>query len=169
MRNTLATKLSDKDTVHRFKGWKRMSLGSKIAMIVLILVALSAIFAPLLAPHDPTAIALKSQPPSGEFPFGTDNLGRDVLSRLLYGGRYSLAVGICATLVALIIGAIIGSIAAVSRKWVSELIMRVMDVVMSVPGIALVAVTVVVFRDPKHPEWMLGVIIGSIAFVYIPH
>lgn len=168
MRNTLATKLSDKDTVHRFKGWKRMSLGSKIAMIVLILVALSAIFAPLLAPHDPTAIALKSQPPSGEFPFGTDNLGRDVLSRLLYGGRYSLAVGICATLVALIIGAIIGSIAAVSRKWVSELIMRIMDVVMSVPGIALVAVTVVVFRDPKHPEWMLGVIIGSIAFVYIP-
>lgn len=168
MRNTLATKLSDTNTTYRFKAWKQMKLGSKISLIVLVLVALSALFAPLLAPHDPTFIDLKSQAPNGTYLFGTDNLGRDVLSRLLYGGRYSLAVGLLATFVALLFGAIFGSIAAVSRKWVSEVIMRIMDVIMSVPGIALVAVTVVVFRDPKHPEWMLAVIIGSIAFVYIP-
>ena len=168
MRNNLAHKLSDPNKVYRFKAWKRMSLGSKLSLIVLVLVALSALFAPLLAPYDPAFIDIKSQPPSSEYFFGTDNLGRDVFSRLLYGGRYSLAVGLLATFVALFFGAIIGSIAAVSRKWVSELVMRVMDVIMSVPGIALVAVAVVVFRDPKHPEWMLGVIICSIAFIYIP-
>ncbi|AKE38321.1 Oligopeptide/dipeptide ABC transporter, ATP-binding protein [Corynebacterium camporealensis] len=168
MRKNLATKLSDPNTTHRFKGWKQMRLGSKISLVVLVLVALSAIFAPLLAPHDPTFIDIKGQPPSGEYLFGTDNLGRDVLSRLLYGGRYSLAVGILATLTALFFGALFGSLAAVSRKSVSEVIMRIMDVVMSVPGIALVAVAVVVFRDPNRPGFMLGVIIFSIAFVYIP-
>mgnify|MGYP002040996377 FL=1 len=67
----------------KFQGFKRMSTGSKVALIILALIALSAIFAPLLAPHDPTAIDLKGQPPSGEFWFGTDNLGRDVFSRCL--------------------------------------------------------------------------------------
>ncbi|WP_297186628.1 dipeptide/oligopeptide/nickel ABC transporter permease/ATP-binding protein [uncultured Corynebacterium sp.] len=145
-----------------------MSTGSKVALVILALIALSAIFAPLLAPHDPTAIDLKGQPPSGEFWFGTDNLGRDVFSRLLYGGRYSLTVGLAATGFALLAGAIFGSIAAVSGKVVSEVIMRIMDIIMSIPGIALAAVAVVVFKNPEHPEKMLGVIIAAIGFVYIP-
>ena len=152
----------------KFQGFKRMSTGSKVALIILALIALSAIFAPLLAPHDPTAIDLKGQPPSGEFWFGTDNLGRDVFSRLLYGGRYSLTVGLAATGFALLAGAIFGSIAAVSGKVVSEVIMRIMDIIMSIPGIALAAVAVVVFKNPEHPEKMLGVIIAAIGFVYIP-
>lgn len=152
----------------KFQGLKRMSTGSKIALVILALIALSAIFAPLLAPHDPTAIDLKGQPPSGEFWFGTDNLGRDVFSRLLYGGRYSLTVGLAATGLALVAGAIFGSIAAVSGKVVSEIIMRIMDIIMSIPGIALAAVAVVVFKNPEHPEKMLGVIIAAIGFVYIP-
>jgi len=152
----------------KFQGLKRMSTGSKVALIILALIALSAIFAPLLAPHDPTAIDLKGQPPSGEFWFGTDNLGRDVFSRLLYGGRYSLTVGLAATGFALLAGAIFGSIAAVSGKVVSEVIMRIMDIIMSIPGIALAAVAVVVFKNPEHPEKMLGVIIAAIGFVYIP-
>ncbi len=152
----------------KFQGFKRMSTGSKVALVILALIALSAIFAPLLAPHDPTAIDLKGQPPSGEFWFGTDNLGRDVFSRLLYGGRYSLTVGLAATGFALLAGAIFGSIAAVSGKVVSEVIMRIMDIIMSIPGIALAAVAVVVFKNPEHPEKMLGVIIAAIGFVYIP-
>lgn len=166
MRKNLTKKMSQPGV--RFKRIRNMSLGARISMIVLIIVALSAIFAPVIAPHDPQYIDIKAQPPSGEFWFGTDNLGRDVFSRLLYGGRYSLLVGICATGVALLFGAIFGSIAAVVRKSLSEVIMRIMDIIMSVPGIALVAVTVVVFRNPESPESLIIVIIGSIAFVYVP-
>lgn len=167
MRNELSTKLSQPGQ-KRLGGWSRMRTGSKSSLVVLALIALAAIFAPLLAPHDPTAIDLKGQAPNGTYWFGTDNLGRDVFSRVLYGGRYSLTVGLLATFAALLIGSIFGSIAAVSNRWVSEIIMRIMDIIMSVPGIALVAVTVVVFRDPQRPLYMLGVIIMSIAFVYIP-
>lgn len=152
----------------RFRRWNAMSFGSKLSIIVLGIIALSAIFAPLLAPHDPQAITMKGLEPSGENLFGTDNLGRDVLSRLLYGGRYSLLVGLASTGIALAIAVILGSIAAVSRKGMDELIMRIMDIIMSVPAIALAAVTVVVFRDPSNPESLIWVIIGSIAFVYIP-
>lgn len=152
----------------RFRRWNAMSFGSKLSIIILGIVALSAIFAPLLAPHDPQAITMKGLEPSGENLFGTDHLGRDVLSRLLYGGRYSLLVGLASTGIALAIAVILGSIAAVSRKGIDELIMRIMDVIMSVPAIALAAVTVVVFRDPSNPESLIWVIIGSIAFVYIP-
>ena len=152
----------------RFRRWNAMSFGSKLSIIVLGIIALSAIFAPLLAPHDPQAITMKGLEPSGENLFGTDHLGRDVLSRLLYGGRYSLLVGLASTGIALAIAVILGSIAAVSRKGMDELIMRIMDVIMSVPAIALAAVTVVVFRDPSNPESLIWVIIGSIAFVYIP-
>lgn len=171
-----ATKGSKKDAKlekvsnpnNKFSGIKRMSLGSKISLVVLALVALSAVLAPLIAPQDPLAITTKGLPPSGEHIFGTDNLGRDVFSRLLYGGRISLIVGLASTGIALALGAIFGSIAAVSSKWVSELIMRIMDIIMSVPGIALAAVAVVVFRDPERPGVMLFVIICSIAFVYVP-
>ena len=145
-----------------------MNWGTRLALVGLALVVLSAIFAPLIAPHDPGEIFLRAQPPSAEYLFGTDQVGRDVLSRMLYGGRISLLVGVLATLLALAIGAVIGSIAAVANKWVSETIMRILDVIMAVPGIALVAVTVVVFRDPKHPELLVFVIVAAIAFVYIP-
>lgn len=152
----------------RFKRLRAMSWGTKISITVLLLIALASICAPLLATHSPEFIDLKSQSPNSEFFFGTDNLGRDVYSRLLYGGRYSLMVGLCATGVALFFGAIIGSIAAVVRKSLSEVIMRVLDVIMAVPGIALAAVAVVVFRNPEKPESLIFVIIASIGFVYIP-
>lgn len=152
----------------RVNRWKAMRLSSRISLIVLVLIALTAIFAPLLATHDPEFIDIKGQAPSAEHYFGSDNLGRDVFSRLLYGGRYSLAVGLLATMMALVLGAIIGSIAAVSRKWISETIMRVLDVIMSIPGIALAAVLVLVLNDPKKPLFSLFIIIFAIGFVYVP-
>lgn len=152
----------------RFKRWRAMGWGARISVVVIALVALSAVLAPVLAPHDPQFIDIKSQAPNATYLFGTDNLGRDVLSRMLYGGRYSLTVGLCATAIALAIGAVIGSVAAVVRKSLSEVIMRVMDVIMAIPGIALAAVAVVVFRDPKHPDTLLFIIILAIAFVYVP-
>ncbi len=127
-----------------FKGIKNMSTSSKIALVALLLVALSAILANVLAPYDPVEITLARQAPSAEHIFGTDDKGRDILSRMLYGGRYSLVIGFGAVLVALVLGSIIGAIAAVSRKWISEVIMRVLDVFMSIPGIALAAILVLI-------------------------
>lgn len=146
----------------KFGGFKNMSLGSKISLVILIVVALTAILAPLIAPHDPLEIFRARQAPGGDFLFGTDDKGRDILSRMLYGGRYSLVIGFGATLFALIFGSIIGAVAAVARKGVSEVIMRVLDIVMSVPGIALAAVLVMILGKS------VPAIIFSIGFMYTP-
>ncbi|MDO5033865.1 MAG: dipeptide/oligopeptide/nickel ABC transporter permease/ATP-binding protein [Actinomycetaceae bacterium] len=167
MRKNLTNKLSEAGAV-KLKGFSRMNFGSRLSLIVLGLVVLSALLAPVLAPYAPEYVDLARQAPSSEHIFGTDQTGRDVLSRLLYGGRYSLLVGIASTALALIAGSIIGSIAAVVRKSLSETIMRLMDVIMSIPGIALVAVTVVVFQKAVSAEMLIFVIIASIGFVYTP-
>ena len=143
-------------------GLKKMSVPSKISLVLLVLVALSAILAPVLAPHDPLEITVAYQPPSAEHIFGTDNIGRDILSRMLYGGQYSLVIGFGATLFALVLGSIIGALAAVSRKAVSEVIMRVLDVIMSIPGIALAAILVLILGNS------VPAIIFSIGFMYTP-
>ena len=126
----------------RLGGWKKMSLGSKVSLVILALVALSAILAAVIAPYNPIDIFAARQAPGGGFLFGTDDKGRDILSRMLYGGRYSLIIGFGATAFALVFGSIIGAVAAVSRKAVSEVIMRLLAIVMSFPGIALAAVFV---------------------------
>lgn len=157
----------------RFSRIRNMSLGSRIAMIILIVLVIISFLAPFIAPYSASQVFTEAvqAPPSGEHIFGTDFAGRDILSRLLYGGRYSMAIGICATLVALLFGSIIGAVAAVVRKSLSELIMRIMDVVMAVPGIAMAAVTVLVFSGifaEGNRIGIVSVIILSIAFVYTP-
>lgn len=132
----------------KFGGFKNMKLSSKISLILLVLVALTAILAPIIAPHDPLEIFTARQAPGNGFLFGTDDKGRDILSRMLYGGRYSLVIGFGATLFALFFGSIIGAIAAVARKSISEVIMRLLDIIMSVPGIALAAVLVLILATP---------------------
>lgn len=146
----------------KFGGFKNMRMSSKISLILLILVALTAILAPLIAPHDPLEIFTARQAPGNGFLFGTDDKGRDILSRMLYGGRYSLVIGFGATLFALFFGSIVGAIAAVARKSVSEVIMRILDIIMSVPGIALAAVLVLILGNS------VPAIIFSIGFMYTP-
>ena len=146
----------------KFGGFKNMRMSSKISLVLLILVALTAILAPLIAPHDPLEIFTARQAPGNGFLFGTDDKGRDILSRMLYGGRYSLVIGFGATLFALFFGSIGGAIAAVARKSVSEVIMRVLDIIMSVPGIALAAVLVLILGNS------VPAIIFSIGFMYTP-
>ena len=143
-------------------GLKNMSLSGKISLLLLVLVALSAILAPIVAPHNPTEIFTARQAPSADFIFGTDDKGRDILSRMLYGGQYSLVIGFGATFFALVFGSIIGALAAVSRKWISEVIMRILDIIMSVPGIALAAVLVLILGNS------VPAIIFSIGFMYTP-
>ena len=167
----------------RFRRWNNMSVSARIAVIVLLVLALISALAPLLAPYsasfvdtDAMAAAVKAtrskeSAPSMIHLFGTDSAGRDVLSRLLLGGKYSMIIGLSATFIALVIGSIIGSVAAVVRKWISEVIMRIMDIIMAVPGIAMAAVMVLVFSGifpPGNQVGLVTVIIIAIAFVYIP-
>ncbi|MBW8768354.1 MAG: ABC transporter permease [Gemmatimonadetes bacterium] len=110
---------------------------TRIALVVLLIVALSAVFAPLLAPYDPTVqldiVRLPSQPPSFAHPLGTDPYSRDVLSRLLYGGRISLAVGLGAVLLAMSFGIAIGAVAGFIGGAVDAVLMRFVDAALSIP------------------------------------
>ncbi len=163
IRETKAARLEDAASKGlKLGGIKNMSTASKISLVLLALVALAAILAPLIAPCDPLEIFTARQAPSAEHIFGTDDKGRDILSRMLYGGRYSLVIGFGATLLALVCGSIVGAVAAVSRKWVSEVIMRVLDVIMSIPGIALAAILVMILGSS------VPAIIVSIGFMYTP-
>lgn len=162
LRKDLTEKLEANPGKVRLRRWKAMSIGSRISLIVLTLVVLMAVLASFIAPYDPLAIFTARQAPDSAFLFGTDDKGRDVLSRIMYGARYSLVIGLGATTFALVIGSIIGAVAAVSRKWVSEVIMRVLDVIMSFPGIALAATFVIVFGN-SVPS-----LIFAIGFLYIP-
>lgn len=144
---------------------RRLPVLSRIAVCFLAVVVLLALFAPLLAPHDP----LDQQPradgsghPSAGHWMGQDSLGRDILSRLMYGARWSLAIGLGATALALVVGALLGAVAATSRKAVDETLMRCLDVVMAFPGIALAAVLVAVFGGG------ITVLICAIAFLFTP-
>ncbi|KRA24529.1 ABC transporter [Microbacterium sp. Root61] len=139
-----------------------LSLGSLICLAIIAIITLAAIFAPFVAPYDPLASGPPVQPPSPEHWFGTDRQGRDIFSRLVYGGRYSLSIGLGATVIALLAAAVLGTIAATAPKWIAETLMRIMDVIMSFPGIALAAVFVAVFGKS------LPVLILTIAFLYVP-
>lgn len=157
----------------RFSRWNNMSIAARIAVVILAIVALLSALAPLIAPYDPEYVdtAHMLSAPSSEHWLGTDYAGRDVLSRLLSGGRYSLIIGLSATAIALFFGAIIGSIAAVVRKSISEVIMRIMDIIMAVPGIAMAAVMVLVFSgifEKGNKAGLVAVIVVAISFVYTP-
>ncbi len=135
---------------------------SRLAVVFLVLLAILAVFAPLIAPHGPLTTGTPVQPPGGEHWMGTDAIGRDIFSRVAHGARSSLLIGLAATGAALVAAAVIGSIAATGAKLLAELVMRVLDVVMSFPGIALAAVFVAVFGNS------LPVLIFAIAFLYVP-
>ena len=110
---------------------------TRVALAVLLLVALGAVLAPLLAPYDPTAQLdierLQSQPPSAAHPFGTDPYSRDVLSRLIYGARVSLAVGLGSVALAMSFGIAIGIVAGYVGGVVDAVLMRLVDAAVSVP------------------------------------
>ena len=162
LRENLTQKLEANPGKVRFRRWKAMTIGSRISLIVLILIFMIAVCAQWIAPHDPLEIFTARMAPDSQFLFGTDDKGRDVLSRMMYGARYSLVIGLGATAFALVAGSIIGALAAVTRKWISEVIMRILDVVMSFPGIALAATFVIVFGKTVPS------LIFAIGILYVP-
>lgn len=110
-----------------------------IGATLLVLLVGSAIFAPLIAPYDPLALDYTSslQPPNAAHPFGTDKLGRDQLSRILYGGRSSLFVGTAAVVIGMVVGVALGLLSGYRLGWLDSLIMRTMDGILAFPGLVL--------------------------------
>ncbi|MDO4686521.1 MAG: dipeptide/oligopeptide/nickel ABC transporter permease/ATP-binding protein [Corynebacterium sp.] len=161
MRRNLTAKL-ERTSGGSFASLRRLPIPSKVALLFLSLVVLMAVFAPLIAQFDPLASGRPVTPPNGEHWFGTDAIGRDIFSRVAYGARSSLVIGLCATGAALLVAAILGSIAGTAGKAVSEVLMRILDIIMSFPGIALAAVFVAVFGNA------LPVLVLAIGFLYVP-
>ncbi|HJR91002.1 MAG TPA: oligopeptide ABC transporter permease [Acidimicrobiia bacterium] len=117
-----------------------------ISLIFLVLLGLVAVLAPLVAPADPNAVDLRSlrAPPSPGHILGTDSAGRDVLSRLIFGARVSLTVGVAAAISAAGIGTILGLTAGFTRGWVDTVIMRVVDIFLSFPSLIVILLLVAI-------------------------
>ena len=118
-----------------------------IALVVVAILVVTALFAPLFAPHSPTALDYEHffAPPSRDHLFGTDELGRDLLTRILYGGRTSIIVGFAATAIAMGLGVAWGFTAALKEGWLGEILMRVADTLMAMPAILIALVLVAAF------------------------
>ena len=133
---------------------------AKISLVILVVVGLAALFAPVVAPYDPDAIVgTFSGAPCKEFILGTDQIGRDVFSRLLYATRISLLVGILATVISTVIGVVLGLIAGYFGGVADMLLMRFTDMVMSFPYILLVLVAAAIF---KPGLWSIILILGFV-------
>ena len=149
----------------------RENRGAVAGLVVFAAFFLVALFAPLLAPHAPHEQFRDHllQPPfwqaggSTAFPLGTDPLGRDMLSRLIYGARYSFFIGVVVVFVATFFGVVIGVIAGFAPRWLDTLIMRLMDIVLSFPSLLLALVLVTVL-GPSLINAMI-----AIALVLQPH
>jgi peptide/nickel transport system permease protein len=150
----------------RRKPWHRLLLHSRAGIVglsfLLLMVAIS-ILAPVISPHDPTFINPidRLQPPSTGYWFGTDDLGRDIFSRVIHGGRISLLVGLTVTSVSALFGGVLGLLAGYHRRF-DGLIMRLMDGLMAFPGI-LLAIAVVVSLGARFSSVVL-----ALTLVYIP-
>ncbi len=123
----------------------------KMAMFaagLLVLFYLVSIFAPFIAPHDPEQVLIgpRYAPPSREFPAGTDRLGRDLFSRLLWGGRVSLSVGFVAAGLSVLLGTLVGAIAGYFGGIVDEVLMRICEVMMAIPTFFLLLTVVAIFE-----------------------
>ncbi|MCK9229667.1 MAG: ABC transporter permease [Syntrophales bacterium] len=141
----------------------RLALAGGI--VVILLFALS-LFAPVIAPYDPGEINIDGvlEPPSREHLLGTDQLGRDVLSRMIWGSRISLKVGFVATGIAMLIGTVLGAVAGYYGRWIDSLIMRFVDVMLCFPAFFLI-LAVIALLEPSI--WNIMVVIGLTSWMGI--
>lgn len=134
--------------------WKRFRRhpGAMAGAIVLTILILASVFAHL-SPYDPEESDIKNryQPPSLEHPFGTDGLGRDLLTRTLYGGRVSLFVGLMVVTITLTIGVPIGSIAGYYGGWIDNILMRIIDATLSIPSLMFLILLAAILREKDIP------------------
>ena len=142
-----------------FRRFRRHHLAA-VSLVILIILGGAALLAPVIAPYDPDAIVgTFSGAPNAQFWLGTDQIGRDVFSRLLYAMRISLLVGVMATLISTVIGVVLGLIAGYFGGVADMIIMRFTDMVMSFPYILLVLVAASIF---KPGLWNIILILGFV-------
>jgi peptide/nickel transport system permease protein len=132
-----------------------------VGLVIVVVVTLLAIFAPVVAPFDPYEINRieRLQGPSRTHPMGTDDLGRDLFSRIVYGARISMTVGLASVLIATVIGAPAGIVAGYFGRWIDTLIMRVADIIFAFPAI-LLALAITAFLGPslRNVTLALGIV-----------
>ena len=154
------------------EAWHRLkhNKGAIVGFVLVSIFVVVALFAPMIATHDPREqnLALLEGAccpgPSAEHLFGVDALGRDEFSRVVYGARYSLLIGVVSVAVGLSIGLVIGATAGYLGGWVDSVLMRLMDIMLSIPGLLLaigivaalgpgvVQIMIAVGRKPAHPR-----------------
>jgi peptide/nickel transport system permease protein len=165
----------------RFSPWleawrrfRRHRMAVLSAGILIVMVA-AILFAPLfwgVAVND-IDFSARLKPPSLAHPFGTDDLGQDLLARILYGGRISLSVGFAAMVVAMTVGTMIGAVAGMSRRWVGPALMWLTDLFLSLPALPLLLLVIYLFRDALKAAFgveggvfiMIVVVIGGLRWM----
>jgi peptide/nickel transport system permease protein len=134
-----------------------------VSLVIFLALAIGVLVGPLVDPVPTVSINFSRslQPPSLAHPFGTDDLGRDLLARCLFGGRISMAVGLTAMLMAISLGTVIGALAGYFSETVDTLLMRVTDIFLSLPQLPLLLLVVYLFRDPLEAAFgpVLGIFI----------
>ncbi|MGI8948144.1 MAG: ABC transporter permease [Ornithinimicrobium sp.] len=165
---------SDEGVSLWLSAWRRLrtNVVFLIGLTIITLFVLLAIFAPWIAPKDPTATLLESQlnqqanpvpPPQDGFPLGADFAGRDLLSRLIVGSQQTLIVGVLATLGGLFGGLTLGILAGGIGGWVDSAVMRVVDVMLSIPSLLMAFSIAAIFANPS--QWT---VILAIAIIQVP-
>ena len=150
---------TQKKTFWRYFKKNKLAVGG---LVVITGIVITFLFASLIAPHDPgkTDVSLKLQPPSSQHVLGTDQLGRDVFSRMLYGSRISLSVGFVAVAISILIGVLVGALAGFYGGWVDSLLMRFVDIMICFPSFFLI-LTVVALLGPSLLKVMFVIGITS--------
>ncbi len=169
-----------------FFPWKKALRRKTVwfSVATLLILGLIAVLAPVISPHDPYRWSLTAEqsnlPPvwvqnaaksgQADFPLGTDRFGRDILSRLLYGTRTAFSLSMTAVPLAAVIGTILGLIAGYRSGWVDSIIMLLTDIIHSVPGIMLVVIIILIFRNSLSPTWfhgLLTLVVGFAAYSWV--
>src|SRR5213594_3419480 len=134
-------------------------------IVVLALLALRSAFAPLVSPYNPekTNLLLIFESPSPSHPMGTDSLGRDLATRILYGGRVSLSVGVLAIAVAITLGTLIGGIAGFYGRWIDGVLMRFVDMMLSFPRLFVLILIAVLAKGMSVPAIIL--VLGALSWM----
>ena len=151
-----------------------------VGVFVLGALALLSAAAPLVSPYDPekTALLLIYEPPSVTHPFGTDGLGRDLATRILYGGRVSLSIGLLAVAVAITVGTLVGTVAGFYGRWIDGVLMRLVDMMYSFPRLFLLILFGVLFKGMTLPvivtvlgllSWMTTARLVRASFLSLKH
>ncbi len=141
------------------------SWNAAAGMVIIAAILVVALAGPLLVSHDPLVPAplQRLQGPSSDHPFGTDSLGRDILSRVISGARISILIGIISVTISLLPGTLLGLLAGYFGRWIDSLIMRCMDMILAFPAI-LLAIFITAVLEPNLTNTMIAV-----GVVYIPH